>query len=282
MAQAFDWRGGNLVKLEHVNLHIPDQRLATLFYVVGLGLTRDPYLMTGVDNMWVNVGANQLHLQTGAPMVLRGRIGMVTPDLDLLAERLRGVAEQLTGTKFAVSRRNDAVEATCPWGNRYVCHPPAPRFGRITLGVPYVELDVPSGSAAGIARFYREVMDTAATITDGAAHIAAGPHQELIFRETSRAIPAYDGHHLQVYVADFSGPHDRLAALGLITEESDAHQYRFTDIVELDTRRTLTTIEHEVRSLRHPLYQRPLVNRNPTQTNFAYAPGQDDATWTIA
>ena len=42
---------GNVVGLEHVNTRIPDQQLATLFYVGGLGLTRDPYLMTGVGNM---------------------------------------------------------------------------------------------------------------------------------------------------------------------------------------------------------------------------------------
>jgi hypothetical protein len=48
MNQPFD-RGaedlGNSIHLEHVNVQVPDQRLATLFYVAGLGLTRDPYLM---------------------------------------------------------------------------------------------------------------------------------------------------------------------------------------------------------------------------------------------
>ena len=33
---------GNIVSLEHVNVPIPDQSLATLFYVVGMGFTRDP------------------------------------------------------------------------------------------------------------------------------------------------------------------------------------------------------------------------------------------------
>ena len=53
---------GNVVELGHVNVTVPDQRLATLFYISGLGLTRDPYLMTGVDNMWANVGRAQFHL----------------------------------------------------------------------------------------------------------------------------------------------------------------------------------------------------------------------------
>lgn len=45
--ETYDRRGqdvGNIVALEHVNLRIPDQLAATAFYVLGLGLTRDPYL----------------------------------------------------------------------------------------------------------------------------------------------------------------------------------------------------------------------------------------------
>ena len=34
---------GNIVALEHVNLAIPDQSLATIFYGMGMGFTRDPY-----------------------------------------------------------------------------------------------------------------------------------------------------------------------------------------------------------------------------------------------
>ena len=52
---------GNIVHLEHFNVCIPDQRLATLFYVVGLGGTRDPYLFMGLENMWVNFGRTQVH-----------------------------------------------------------------------------------------------------------------------------------------------------------------------------------------------------------------------------
>ena len=48
--------------LEHVNVTIPDQRLATIFYLSGLGLTRDPYLMAGIENMWVNIGRTQIHM----------------------------------------------------------------------------------------------------------------------------------------------------------------------------------------------------------------------------
>ncbi len=43
---------GNIVHLEHLNCLIDDQRLATLFYVVGLGGTRDPYIFMGLENMF--------------------------------------------------------------------------------------------------------------------------------------------------------------------------------------------------------------------------------------
>ncbi len=56
---------GNIVKLEHVNVRIPDQRLSTLFYVAGLGFTRDPYIMVSTNNMWINMGTSQFHLPTG-------------------------------------------------------------------------------------------------------------------------------------------------------------------------------------------------------------------------
>ena len=44
------------------------------------------------------------------------------------------------------------------------------------------------------------------------------------------------------------------------------NQYRFQDIVDPDTGERLFEIEHEVRSATHPMFQRPLVNRNTAQS----------------
>src|ERR1700683_2355258 len=127
---------GNSIHLEHVNVTVPDQRLATLFYVAGIGLTRDPYLMVSDSNMWVNVGRSQFHLPSGAAQVLRGHTGIVISGREALLDRLASVASKLEGTAFAFSEHNDYVEAVCPWGNRVRCHEPdAARFGRITLGI---------------------------------------------------------------------------------------------------------------------------------------------------
>jgi catechol 2,3-dioxygenase-like lactoylglutathione lyase family enzyme len=277
---------GNIVALEHVNVRIPDQRVATTFYVTGLGLTRDPYLMTGTNNMWINIGRSQFHLPTGEPQVLRGRAGLVVPEREALLRRLGKVRHELEGTRFDFREHNAYVEVVSPWGNHLRCHEPEPRFGRITLGMPYVEFDVARGTAEGIARFYREMLDAPASVEEDeggrAAHAAVGDRQELIYRETDEPPPSYDGHHIQVYIADFAGPHRRLLERDLITEESDQHQYRFQDIVDLDSGKTLFTIEHEVRSMRHPLYNRPLVNRNPAQSNVDYAPGHDAWRWSMS
>ncbi|HUI16476.1 MAG TPA: hypothetical protein VL244_02345 [Alphaproteobacteria bacterium] len=277
---------GNIVALEHVNVRIPDQQLATLFYVSGLGLTRDPYIMTGTNNMWINVGRSQFHLPTGKPQVLRGRAGIVVPSREELLARLTGVRKQLKGTQFNLKEHNAFVEVTSPWGNRLRCHEPEERFGRVTLALPYVEFDVAPGTAEGIARFYREFLDADASVEEDEhgrhAAVAVGQGQELIYRETRGRAAPYDGHHIQIYIADFSGPYRRLLKQGLITEESDQHQYRFADIVDPESGKVLFTIEHEVRSTRHPLYNRPLVNRNPAQTNMNYAPGHDAWTWSMA
>lgn len=275
MAGAFDRSAedlGNIVALEHVNVQVEDQRPATLYYMSALGLTRDPYMMTSTDNMWVNVGRSQFHLPTGKPQKLRGRVGLVIPDRASLLQRLERLSKPLKGTEFGFSEHKGYVETTCPWGNTIRCHTPT---NGVELGMPYVEFDVPVGAAKGIAEFYRTIFDTMTYVKAGAAHVSVGQHQELIFRETKSKLPSYDGHHIQVYVANFSNPHDRLLERGLVTEESNRYQYRFQHIVDLKTGKKLFEIEHEIRSMTHPMFARPLLNRNPAQTNRTYVPGRD-------
>src|SRR5258708_22802207 len=135
----------NLVLLEHINLQIADQQLATAFYVGGLQLTRDPYLMVGLDNMWINAGRTQMHLPTLRSGVqhFRGVIGLVVPDPDAVAHSLERVAPLLASTQFSFRPVGDTVEATCPWGNRFPCHAPdAERWGQTQLGIPYLDRDV--------------------------------------------------------------------------------------------------------------------------------------------
>lgn len=272
---------GNILHMEHVNLMIPEQASALLFYITGLRFTRDPYLMTGLDNMWVNMGRSQIHLprRDPSPQVLRGTIGLVVPNLNEVELSLTSIKEQLNGTKFSFERKNKCIEATCPWGNKIKLHEPSPEFGSMHIGMPYVELSAPIGSAEKIANFYREIM--AATTIVGmrngshCASITTGISQFIHFIETDKLQPDYDGHHVAIYIADFAGPYKKLIEYNLISRESDDYEWRFIDIIDLETKAVIFKIEHEVRSATHPLYARPLINRNPAQSNRGYRRGQD-------
>jgi len=279
---------GNIVELGHVNVTVPDQTKATAFYIMGLGLTRDPYLMAGIENMWVNVGRGQFHLPTRAtPQVVRGTTALVLPDREALLKRLSYARKYLEDTAFGFRETEDAVETTCPWGNRIRVHTPDPvHFGPMRVGMPYVEFDVPAGTSLdAIAKFYVDIVGAIA----GVAKDARGPYawartsaESIVkYRETDRPLPEYDGHHIQITLVDFSGPHKKLLERGLISEESDQHQYRFLDIVDVETNEPLFRIEHETRSMRHPMFNRVFVNRNPEMNNRNFVPGYEVGLWAL-
>jgi catechol-2,3-dioxygenase len=275
---------GNIIGLEHVNVTVPDQELAAVFYVTGLGFTRDPYIDFGTANMWVNVGSQQFHLPKRDAQVLRGTIGVVVPSLEELRARLarleRRYGDRVAGTAYGCSENDDGtLSVTCPWGNRLRVHEAGEAFGGMGLGLPYVEFDVAAGAAKGVSRFYDEIFGAPSAVVDvggrPCAEVRVGRAQLLRFRETSGELAAYDGHHIAVYLANFSRPYRALLERGLITLESNEHEYRFQDIVDPGTGEVVATVEHEVRSLFHPMFERPLVNRDAAQNNRHYRPGHD-------
>ena len=279
---------GNIVNVGHVNFRVPDQGLATAFYMTGLGLTRDPFMMTGTNNMWVNVGDSQFHLPTGPATVAEGVVtGLVTPDLDDLAARLEFVSKELAGTNFSFGRTGAGIEVTCPCGNRFVCHgPDEARFGPYRSWISYVRFEVARGAAEPIARFYREVMSAVAQVKTGdggmEAHVSCGHHQTMIFAECDAPLAPCLDHHVQIYLADFSGPYKRLQAMGLRVDESSQWQYRFISIPDMATGAEVFPLDHEVRSMTHPMFGRRLLNRNAAQSIFNYRGGQDELNWRMA
>lgn len=247
---------GNIVAFGPLSLAVPDQRLATLFYVVGLGLNCDPYRPASGGAMWVQAGEGALHLPAGPAQVLGGTIGLVAPDPGALRARLETVAPLLAGTRFAWENAGETLRLVCPWGNRLRVHAPQPGLAGRVPALTYLELDAPPGSAEAIARFYREALHAAATAGEDTggrrARVQAGLSAVLVFREAARTPPEYDGHHIEITLADFSGPHRRLLARGLVTEGTSLHSYRFQDVVDPDSGDVLVTIGHDVRSMRHP------------------------------
>ena len=265
---------GNVQLLEHVNVTVPDQGLAAMFYVTGLGFTRDPYIDFGTFNMWVNLGDQQFHLPVSKPQVVRGHVGVIVPELEGLLKRLGFAGKALSETSFQFKEEGDHVELTCPYGNTIKAYEPD-KFSNMDLGMPYVEFKTPPGSSKGIGKFYSSVIGCPTSIESDLVKVAMGHNQELIYRETDQPLPEYDGHHIAIYVSNFSGPHQWLAERDLISEESDQFQYRFQKIVDPDSGELLYEIEHEVRSLSHQMYRRPLVNRNPATNFFTYRRGNE-------
>ena len=103
---------GNSIHLEHVNVQVPDQRLAQLFYAVGLGLTRDPYLMVADTNMWINVGRSQFHLPTGKPQVVRGHTGLVIAGASQSPNRVGKWTACRWGSPMAPRKQVNAASTT--------------------------------------------------------------------------------------------------------------------------------------------------------------------------
>ena len=269
---------GNIQNMEHFNLTVPDQQLAALFYVTGLGFTRDPYIDFGTFNMWINVGEQQFHLPKNTAQKFRGEIGVVIPSFEELKRRFAFIDKPMQGTEFSWEEKEDYVEVTCPWGNTLRMIEAKPEHG-MSLGILYGDMQVKEGTTDGIVRFYEQVLGTSAKKVDDnegtRAVVSMGYNQTFIFRETHEDIEEYDGHHIAIYVSNFSAPHKELLDRDLISEESDQHQYRFERIVDPDTGEHLTEIEHEVRSLHHPMRRRVLVNRNAAQTFGNYVHGRD-------
>jgi catechol 2,3-dioxygenase-like lactoylglutathione lyase family enzyme len=268
-----------LVLLEHVNLMQPDQQLATLFYVVGLGFTRDPFLMVGLDNMWVNIGRTQMHLPTNAPQRLRGRIGLTVPWLRQLPARLEPLRAPLAHTAFDVRTVGDTLEVCCPWGNAFTVHAAPP--GETLPRIAYVELDVSAGTADGIGRFYTGLLGAPAEVhatKEGLrfALVSLASGQSLRFVETTLPVPPYDGHHIQIYSDSAENAHRRMHERGLVQRDQGVSDWRFTDLVDPVDGRCLYQLEHEMRDCMHPLYGRRLINRNPAQYQATYRRGDDE------
>ncbi len=254
---------GNIVLFEHLNLNVPDFDTAIRFYVEGLCMTRDPYYMVGPVNMWLNCGYQQLHFQKGEAQRFRGEVVLVVPELQHVADSLKKVESYLSGSRFSWAQESHCIVTACPWGNHFRVYEHWDGFDK-SKGIPHLRVDVPRNTASSIARFYRSVLDAGVEVVakDGTeVRVTVGPGQTLCFKETDKGMAEFDGHHICVYLANLSPSYDWLLERNLVTSEDNVFQYRFQKIVDPESAQTLYEIEHEVRSLHHPMFMRALVNR---------------------
>ena len=116
------------------------------------------------------------------------------------------------------------------------------------------------------------------------ARVQAGDKQYLVFPRDRRAGSSpTTSHHVQIYIADFSGPYRRLGELGLDLRWKRPWEYRFKDIVDLDTREVLFTVEHEVRSQTHPMYGAAAGEpESGADQSRLQAGGHDSMSWAMS
>jgi len=106
------------------------------------------------------------------------------------------------------------------------------------------------------------------------AQIVVGPWQRLIFREKENYQKGdYTGYHVCIYVTKFSLYYRKFHADNILftkhrfsdkcdtlQQALDWQQFRIRDIYN-EKKEIILQLEHEVRSLYHPSFLRPLVNR---------------------
>ncbi len=248
---------GALIHLEHVNLRVPDQALSTLFYVEALGFTRDPYRRVGLRNMWINFGRCQFHLPTGDPEPLGGEIGVMHPQPKMVEKRLQNdLALLAAGCKPSWREADKTLCVQDPWGRVLVLHiAPA-------ASLAYVRFWVPAQALSNIARFYTRIFYCPVITKEDAVHVAVGPQQQLIFQAHEGAVLNAASNHIALYLTLHQRIHQRLKRLELVTPFQDA-QFRIYQIACPSTGQVLGQLEHELRSVHHPDFLQPLLNRSP-------------------
>jgi catechol 2,3-dioxygenase-like lactoylglutathione lyase family enzyme len=110
--------------VHHVSINVDDVAAAVRFYTDVLGLTeRDDRPDFGFDGAWLNAGAQQLHLISGAVPKGEGQhFALRVADLDEAIAELRGGGVQISDASPVGTGRQAFV--TDPSGNLIELHQP--------------------------------------------------------------------------------------------------------------------------------------------------------------
>lgn len=276
---------GGIVHLEHINFIVDDHELATVFFMNGLGLTRDPFKRADETNMGVNVGNQQFHLpKRGATPPFPGEIGIVVPDLPGIKNRLarlQGMG-RFDGTPFAVSDMGNSCHLVSPFGVVMRLYAAGTTPSLKPLSISYVDISIPKGAAKQVTDFYREWFNCPAvrTVIDDevTAFVPVGPYQSLRYRE--RDCDDYDTHnfHVALYVTHYNAVHERLSNLDAFKGDGLNQTFFVKGVIDPKSGKTICGLEHEIRGIYHPDFMRPLVNRWPINTE----PFSDQAAVMVA
>ena len=262
---------GGIVHLDHVNFETPDHEMATIFYINGMGLTRDPYRRADEQNMGINVGLQQFHLPRRGERTppFHGVIGLVVPDMAGIRKRLDLLEElgKFKGTPYQWEEQDNSVLLTSPFGVRFRLHPAGTIPSLRPLGIAYVDVSVPPDTADGIAKFYSRIARAPGEVLNAeegkTAVISAGPFQQIRFVE--RELADYETHsmHISYHATNYNEIRETVAAHGSLMGSGQGEVFFFDKLFDPDTGDEIFAINNEVRSIYHPDFMRPLINRWP-------------------
>lgn len=239
--------------------------------------------------------------------IWRGKIEILYDDEAQLAaatKRVQDLAGKPEYQKVAVSGSGDGTVVIGPWGNRFSLRlaseqqkvaygesygilpnmrpmdpnakkPKEPSARPVCLGLGDIYIEVPTGAAAKIARFYKEIFHfDVQENSPGNWSVVGGPNgncQALRFQDVADAKP-WGGEHLAMYIGDYEGTFQRADQKGLVwqnprfikvdnvrtlEEARKSQQFRLKDIIDLDSGEKIFELEHEVRGYQSklsPLY----------------------------
>ncbi len=263
---------GGIVHLEHFNFEMLEHEWATLFFMNGLGLTRDPYKRTDETNMGVNIGLQQFHLprrgRETPPFI--GEIGLMVPGVPVVEARLERLANlgKFDGSAYEILESSEEeLLVRSPWGVvlRLLEAGSVP-FSK-PLGLVYVDIPVEPGRAKPLADFYKKVMAAPAQVkkVDGetTAIVNMGPFQVVRFRE--RELPHYNLYdfHIAYYVTHYNAVREKAIKADTLMGDGVGQLFFCRGPFDPKNGEPVLDFVQEVRSIYHPDFMRPLVNRWP-------------------
>lgn len=199
--------------------------------------------------------------------------------------------QERQGDAAPAASRGDSITAADPWGQLFLLVESAPGFP-FPAGIVELRLPCFPGTAHFIARFYSEQLGARVVECSGSggggesSRVLVGPGTCLRFEEdaslgelTPQGVEElWTGWHVAFYTTRFSAAFRQTLALGInqldhpyrdkspdLAAALANRQFRFKDVHHLDAfgkrGQLLYCLGHEVRSLHHPAYLRPLYNR---------------------
>ena len=258
---------GAVTQFEHVNYRIPDLGPAMLFFCEGLGFTRDPTRMVGTRNMWINAGRQQFHTPRGEAIPFPGEVGVSVADIKMVYRNMKRISHELKGTDFSLKEVGKTLTVTSPWGHVLRVHQAGELSGRMPQAISYVNFWTPVGAAKTIAEFYNKIVYAPTKVTKrgkySMATVTVGANQHFHFIEKPNYEPVDHPNHVAIYVTRYQEIYQQFKAKKMLMRPDVEEQFRFEKMFNPRSGKVVFSFEHEVRSLYHPDYLKPLANRVP-------------------